>query len=127
MESIGSLISLRKESNEIKIEKSSRAQITKEIYVLYTSDQEKLFRKKENWKRFIEHCKGQRLPFKEKTVQEAYKKSKVFIKEYDIKTFCIRIAHIPSDDLYYVLSICKDKYHRNEQIGAWLFSAIKAK
>lgn len=127
MESIGSLLSLSNERKEEKIEKSSRAQITKEIYALYISDQERLFRKKENWKRFIHYCKTQHLPFKEKLVQETYKKSKVFIKEYDIRTFCIRIAHIPTSDLYYVQSICKDKYHRNEAIGAWLFSAIKAK
>lgn len=128
MQSISSFISPNKgvevEIKKEKIENSERAEAIKQIYSLYISDQERLFRKNENWKRFAINCKSQRLPFKEPTVIEAFKKSKLFIKEYDVKTFAIRLAHIPTKDLYYIHSICRDKHNRKEKVGAWLFATI---
>ncbi len=126
MESISNLLSAVS-VKEKKGESSERASVIKEIYELYTSDQEKNFKKKENWKRFVHHCKRTNLPIKEKVVQEAFTKSNLYIKTYDIKLFCIRLSHIPTQDLYYVLSVSKDKYFRGQNISAWLFSSIKSK
>ena len=36
------------------------------------------------------------------------------------------LAHIPTTDLYYLISIAKDKKNRKESFNKWLFWAIKA-
>lgn len=35
------------------------------------------------------------------------------------------LAHIPTSDLYYLISIAKDKANRKESFNRWLFWAIK--
>ena len=32
------------------------------------------------------------------------------------------VSHIPTNDLYYVLSVVKDKSFRNESVGAYIMS-----
>ncbi len=111
---------------DFKIEKkrSERAFLIEEIYNLYTSKNQKLHRKKANWKRYIEYLKENRTP-NSKENQEKFKKSKKFIKEHDIKRFCFLISHLKEKDLYYVLSVAKDMENRNENFGAWIMSLRK--
>lgn len=122
MESISNIISLNKKS---VVSRSERAELIKQIYEIYTSKEEKIHRKNQNWKKFIERCKFEKLDYKNKLVIETYKKSTFFIKEYDIRTFCVKTAHIPTKDLYYVLSRSKDAKNLGKSVGAWLFHAIK--
>ncbi len=111
---------------DFKFEKkrSERASIIEDIYNLYTSSIQRFHRKKANWKRYVQWLKENRLPDKKEN-QEKFKKSKKFIKEYDIKRFCFLVSHLKEKDLYYILSMGKDMENRNENFGAWIISNIK--
>lgn len=39
----------------------------------------------------------------------------------------IKVAHIPTKDLYYLMSICKDGKNRNGSFGKVFFGALKVK
>lgn len=104
---------------------SERASLIKEIYEIYTSDGEQARRKRENWKRYCQYCREWR---KSNCLssQKEFKRSRSFIQEIKIKSFCYLTSHIPTKDLYYVLSVLKDKVNRGENGFAWLFGNIKS-
>ncbi len=124
MQSILDVFQLPKEATE----KSQRSQMIKEIYAFYTSEQERRFRKKENWKRYIQNCKDNRVPVSRITETgtiEKFKKNKSYIKELPVGMFAMRLGHLKTEkDLPYILSICRDRFSGNLPIGGWLFSAI---
>lgn len=37
------------------------------------------------------------------------------------------LGHVPTTDLYYLVSIAKDKQHRKESFNKWLFWALRNK
>ena len=82
-----------------KLQKSERAEITKELYEIYTSQSERIHRKKENWKRYIKYLKSIK---SQNTVeqQNIFKKKKEFIKEMNIENFCFMIGHIKTKDFH---------------------------
>ncbi len=121
MKSIGELV-LNKPI--VKLEKSERAQVIKEIYSIYTSMGERKLRKIENWKRYCQWAKDNRVPKGPEGIKK-FKKTEFFIKESNIGSFCYFISHIKTKDLYYLLSVCKDKDNRGQSCGAWLFSSVK--
>lgn len=100
---------------------SQRNDILRQIYSFYDSDREVFLTKKKNWKRYIEFLKENKIK-DGKESQERFKKSKKFIKKMLPSTVAYFVSHIPTNDLYYVLSVVKDKSFRNESVGAYIVS-----
>jgi Mg/Co/Ni transporter MgtE len=100
---------------------SQRNDILRQIYSFYDSDREVFLTKKKNWKRYIEFLKENKIK-DSKENQERFKKSKKFIKKMSSSTVAYFVSHIPTNDLYYVLSVVKDKSFRNESVGAYIMS-----
>ena len=100
---------------------SQRNDILRQIYSFYDSDREVFLTKKKNWKRYIEFLKENKLK-DTKENQERFKRSKKFIKKMSSSTVAYFVSHIPTNDLYYVLSVVKDKSFRNESVGAYIMS-----
>lgn len=100
---------------------SQRNDILRQIYSFYDSDREVFLTKKKNWKRYIEFLKENKIK-DGKESQERFKKSKKFIKKMLPSTVAYFVSHIPTNDLYYVLSVVKDKSFRNESVGAYIMS-----
>jgi|LSQX01.1.fsa_nt_gb Mg/Co/Ni transporter MgtE len=100
---------------------SQRNDILRQIYSFYDSDREVFLTKKKNWKRYIEFLKENKLK-DTKENQDRFKKSKKFIKKMSSSTVAYFVSHIPTNDLYYVLSVVKDKSFRNESVGAYIMS-----
>lgn len=54
------------------------------------------------------------------------KKSKIVRKPISIKSFVsFWLSHIPTRDLYYLISIAKDKQARGQSFNKWLFWSLK--
>lgn len=100
---------------------SQRNDILRQIYSFYDSDREVFLTKKKNWKRYVEFLKENKIK-DTKENQERFKKSKKFIKKMSSSTVAYFVSHIPTNDLYYVLSVVKDKSFRNESVGAYIMS-----
>lgn len=121
-----------------KLEKktSQRGELISEIYDIYSSQQQRNFRKRENWKRYIGWLKANRIDEKKLGRREAIKtwmkKGKglhKFIKEYSIKEIAIFLAPFNSknnnmDVLYYISSMARDMKNRNQNFGAYFINAI---
>ena len=105
------------------LKKSERAQVISEIYDLIVSAQEKKLRKIENWRRYLIWCHGKN-PQNPESIKK-FKKNPLFIRELSIRSFCVLISHIQTKDLYYILSIAKDRSARQQSVSAWLISEIK--
>lgn len=103
---------------------SERNSILKEIYDFYYND--RFNRKIENWKRYIIWLKNNKIPNNESS-QKAFRKSKLFIKILSPKVIAIKLSHIPTNDLYYLKAICKEKRDLKESIGAYILGSIKPK
>jgi RNA processing factor Prp31 len=112
---------------DYKIEKtkriSERAETIKEIYSIYSSETQKIFRKKENWKRYCEWC---HLNKKENSPenQKQFKKTKQFIKEHSVKTICYFLSPIPTSDLYYIKSVAKDMENRKQNFSGYFINNV---
>lgn len=102
--------------------KSERNEVISEIYLCYQNDKQN--RKKENWKRYCLWCRENKMP---KGSEKLFKKTKFYLKELTPKVVAIKLAHIPTKDLYYIKSIVKDKYNRGENVGAYLLGSVKCK
>ena len=100
---------------------SQRNDILRQIYSFYDSDREVFLTKKKNWKRYIEFLRENKIK-DSKENQERFKRSKNFIKKMSPSTVAYFVSHIPTNDLYYVLSVVKDKSFRNESVGAYIMS-----
>lgn len=127
-----------KEYNKPKEQKGRKEQERdapfNELYSLYTSVTQKELRRIENWKRYILWLKAHKIKHskesvqkfrKTKSVSKLYIKGASFISELDVRGFAVKISHIKTDQLYYCLSIARDKDHRGEPINAWLFQKPK--
>lgn len=56
----------------------------------------------------------------------AFKKTSQYRTKITMKSFCgFWLSHIPTEDIYYLISIARDKEHRGESFNRWLFWAIK--
>lgn len=94
-----------------------RAELIKQIYELYKED--KISRKKENWKRYIKWLKDFKKENNESS-QRDFKRGNSFIRCYPIGTFCFLTSHIKTDDLYPMLSTAKDKKNRKENVSGYI-------
>ena len=104
-----------------EIPKNERSALIKELFEIYTKEGVK--RKRTNWKKYIGWLKENRTP-DSKERQKLFKKTKLFIKEINIKSFCFKLSHIPTKDLYYVLHQMRDRFHTSNA-SAWLFGSLK--
>lgn len=102
-----------------------RSMILNEIYELYSSIQDKKLRHIYNVSLYREWLQKKRI--KHSSVNwEIFRKSARCVKTIDIGQFCIRLSHLKEErDLYYILSVAKDRFRREEPVGAWIFSTIK--
>lgn len=118
MQQINEILQLKRQS----LKKSERSQIISELYDIYLKD--KTGRKKENWARYVKWCKQNKKP---KGSENEFRKTKLFIKEVPIKSFCYLLSHIPTKDLYYIKSVAYDKLNRNENAGGYIIGSLKIK
>lgn len=100
---------------------SQRAEILAELYEFYREDW-----KKSTWKNYIQWLKKHRTKHSE-MARVTFKSSSNYFAEMNVKYFAVRLAHIPTEDLYYLISIAKDKQKRNEDFNRWLFGSLKVK
>lgn len=101
--------------------RSERAELLGQIYEKYRASN-----KTQNHKRYVKWLAENKFKHSEQKVVE-FKKTKICLKARTIKSFAIMLAHIPTKDLYYILSIAKDKENRNENFGGWLMGEIYKK
>ena len=119
MERISTLIKDRKQ-----VKGSERSDVVKQIFIIYTSLTEKKHRKIANWKRYCSWCKENKYP-NTQTSRTLFRRSHNFLKEKGIKEFCIFIAIFDLQQLYYILSVIRDKNNCGEPCSAWMFSLCK--
>lgn len=106
-------------SKPTKVRLNPRNDILKQIYAFYDTQQEVVLTKRANWKRYIENLKLRKV--KDSIEQQrAFKKSKLFIRKMSPSSMAFFLSHIPTQDLWYVLSVSKDKSFRNESVGAYI-------
>ena len=104
-----------------KVQRSERAEVNLKIYELYTSPTQTRLRKIENWKRYIQFLKDNRIP-DSKEAQRKFKSSKRFIKTHSKGSMAYLTSHLKLPDLYHCLSVGKDMDRRGENFSAWLLS-----
>jgi len=90
--------------------RSQRSEILDEIYQVYVDCQ-----KIDNWASY-------RKLYKEDTKenQKKFVASKSYFKAWDIKRFVVRLSYIPTDDLFYILSIARDMKNRKQNFSKWI-------
>ena len=116
-------ISLAEYIAKIKLEnpapfRSERNELFNQLYAFY----EKSW-KKNMWIDYIAWLKKNHFKHSKEKVL-AYKK--VAYPKISEKSFCSYwLGHIPTNDLYYLVSIAKDKDNRGENFNRWLFWALK--
>jgi len=116
-------ISLQEYIKKYKNEKpkiSQRSELLGQIYEYY-----KISYKKNTWHDYLVWL-GKR----KNTPQliEEFKKSKAYHKQIDVGSFCsFWLCHIPTEDLWYLLSIAKDMDKRNQNFNRWLFWSLRVK
>lgn len=106
-----------------KIKTSKRAEFISQIFEVYNSESQKLFRKKENWKRYCNWARENKLA-DNKENQTKFKKTKLFIKEHSLKTVCYFLSPIPTSSLDYIVSVAKDMQHRNQNFSGYLMGNL---
>lgn len=121
MESIGTILDGKSISEQNGRKPRERDFLIEQIYVLYESKNEDFLRKKENWKRYVSWLKENRIQHGDQSLKD-FKKKRRFIKKMNLRTFGIMINHIPTQDLYYILSVSKDRANRKESIGAYVLT-----
>lgn len=102
---------------------TQRGFYTQEIYDIYSSETQRLFRKKENWKRYCNWARENKLA-DNKENQAKFKKTKLFIKEHSLKTICYFLAPIPTSSLDYIVSVAKDMQNRKQNFSCYLMSNL---
>lgn len=105
-------------------EKDERKFLLKEIYKLYSSDAERLLRKKKNWSNYIAHLKRIKKAHNDDQ-KEIYMLSRSFIKEVPENRFWFFVSHVKTKDLYSVKSQMEDRINRGQSASAWVLSLIK--
>lgn len=106
-----------------KIKTSKRAEFVSEIFNIYSSETQRLFRKKENWKRYCNWARENKLADNQEN-QTKFKKTKLFIKEHSLKTICYFLAPIPTSSLDYIVSVAKDMQNRNQNFSGYLMGNL---
>jgi hypothetical protein len=101
--------------------KSSRAELFNELYSLYEQSY-----KKNVWDDYRKWLARNRFRHNQQRALE-FKKTKDFRKPITVRSFCsFWFGFLKTDDLYYLLSVARDKTRRGENLNKWLFWAIKS-
>lgn len=116
METIQSLLQVNTKKG------SERTDVVRQIFEVYQSD--RTGRKIENWKRFCLFCREKKIKNTSDT-RKAFKKTSLFIRESTPRNLAVKLSHIPTQDLYYILSVSKDRLSRHESVGGFIFGSIK--
>lgn len=102
--------------------RSERAELFNELYGFYERSY-----KKNSWNAYREWLKTNKFKHTSERVEQ-YKKDPSFRKQITVKSFCsFWFGFMKTQDLYYLISIAKDKENRGENFNRWLFWAIKNK
>jgi len=109
---------------------NQRQSLIKELYEVY-----ELENKVENYCRYLYWLKKNKKVKNSETVKEFQKEKlpidKKYIKPNTPSYFAIRLSHIKTEDLYYLISMKNDYKNRNKYqrsaFTKWLFFSIKAK
>lgn len=101
---------------------SQRDVVMSDIYTIYVCEKQKVLRKKENWKRYIEYLKKNKVKHSKIQV-EKFKKSKLFIKELPLSTLAVLLARNKVEVLYRILSEAKDLNGRGGNAGAFIINS----
>lgn len=113
------LAKMKSELNPPKF-RSERNSIFNELYSYY----EKSY-KKNTWQEYLSWLKANKIKHTREHV-EMFKKTPTFRKQITVKSFCsFWLGFMKTQDLYYLVSIAKDKENRGENFNKWLFWAIK--
>lgn len=100
--------------------RSERNALFNELYGYY----EKSYRKN-CWSDYIAWLRKNKFKHTKDRVNE-FKATKDFRKKITVKSFCsFWLSFLKTNDLYYMISIAKDKDQRGENFNKWLFWAIK--
>lgn len=100
--------------------RSKRAELFNELYSLY-----EISYKRNTWKIYRSWLARNRFKHSQAKLNE-FKKTKLFRKPISVKSFCSYwFGFLKTNDLYYLLSIARDKINRKENLNSWLFWAIK--
>lgn len=105
--------------------RSQRADILSQIIAIYRDPKEDILRKKLNFSTFIAYCKRYRLRWKDQSTQSEFKRSKLYLKPLTDTRIAIILSKLSLKDLYYVLSVCKDRLNRSENVGAYIVSCTR--
>lgn len=100
---------------------SQRDVVMQDIYEIYTSEKQRVLRKKYNWRKYIEFLKENRIKHS-KDSMDRFKKSKMFAKELSIGTLAILLARNKIDSLYRILSEAKDMDKLSGEAWAFIVS-----
>ena len=113
-------IQRRKEEIGIHNFKSQRSELLNQLYAFYEKDY-----KKQTWKNYITWLKKNRKKHSKETIAEF---RLVSYPKINIRSFCsFWLGHIPTNDLYYLVSIARDCDNRGVSFNKWLFYSLKTK
>lgn len=97
---------------------NQRQELFAELYNYYEKDY-----KRQAWKGYVAWLKQNRFKHTKLTVED-YKKNA--FKKITVKSFVSYwLGFIPTQDLWYLVSIAKDMDNRGQSFNRWLFWAIK--
>lgn len=120
MISLGDAIAQYKSTIAKPTFKSERAELLSQLYQFYEEDY-----KIQKWKEYVGWLKQNRKKHSLEMIEE-YKR--ISFKKISLKTFCSYwLSHIPTDDLYYLVSFARDKHNRKESFNRWLFYNLKVR
>jgi len=115
---------LQKNYNSVK--RSERAEIVSEIEEILNSGQEQKHTKIANWKRYIEYLKEHHVKDSE-VYREMFRQSRQFLKPLQGNNLYFLLSHIPTEDLYHVKSVLKDREFSKLPLTGYLIWSIKKK
>jgi len=130
MLNIADIIKNRPVQEPEKIERQERRFLNKQIDDIHHSPQEKILRRKENWKRYVAWLKKNRKKHTNETVIEFKKTANKkmegkYLQEY--KSLWYLTSHIKTKDLYFCLSQMKDNLNRGKSASAYIISSTRVK
>lgn len=99
---------------------SQRNDLMRQIYAFYDTAQEDRLRKIANWRRYVTHLKVNKIKDSNEE-KKKFPKNKTFIKKFTPRTMAAYyLSHVKTADLWFVLSVAKDKGFRNESVGSYI-------
>lgn len=121
MQQINNLLKLP----EQKKVRSQRADVLSQIIEVYRDPKEDISRKRLNMSIFIAYCKKYHLRWKDQSTQTEFKRSKIYLKPLTDTRIAVALSKLNLKDLYYVLSVCKDRLNRSENVGAYIITCTR--